>query len=127
MPLDRSRRDSPDWFARFDALRTYYAAFSPHDGSRCDASLIRYSDLSAQYSKVAYRDAAGQSGLRRNHHAVTDIAVMSDMHEVVELRSGAHSRYAQRRAIHTRVSADLHIVPNLYRADLRKFHVAVAL
>src|SRR5205085_11994394 len=72
-------------------------------------------------------DAAADPGLRGNHHALSDVAVMSYMDHVVELRSLTNSRTAECAPIDGRVRAQLDVVFDHDSADLRKLvmtHIA---
>jgi hypothetical protein len=64
-------------------------------------------------------------------HALANVAVVADVHEVIKLRPASNSRTSQRGAIYTGVSSQLNIIFNDDGAALRKLvvtplHIAVA-
>src|SRR5258708_24693109 len=66
----------------------------------------------------------GNAGLRRNHSMRSDLHVVADMHQIVELDAFRDARVVQRAAVDGGVRADLDIVANFYNSRLRKFPVA---
>ena len=72
-------------------------------------------------------DAAGKSGLRGDHYIFSDLAVMTDVHQIVDLRASADAGDVQGAAIHGRVGADLDVIFNFQPADLRKLFIPAGL
>jgi hypothetical protein len=69
---------------------------------------------------IANRHPAGKPRLRCDHHMLSDIAVMPDVYQIVELAAIADASHAQRRPVDTGIGANFHIVADLYRPHLRK-------
>jgi hypothetical protein len=86
--------------------------------------VIAEANLPADHTIIFYGDAAANSSLRRNYHALTNVAVVADVNHVVELGPLSYSRAAKGASIHGRVRTQLHIIFDNDRADLRKFVVA---
>jgi hypothetical protein len=87
--------------------------------------VIPKTNLSADHRVVFDHDAAADPRLRRNHDAFADVAVVTDVNHVVELRTASDARATQCGAIDASVRAELNILFDHDRADLRKFLVAV--
>ena len=85
--------------------------------------MIAETHLAADDAIIFDRDAAADPGLRGNHHACADIAVVSDMDHIVQLGSFSNPSATERAAIDSRVGAQLDVVFDDDRADLRKFVV----
>ncbi len=88
--------------------------------------MVAHSDLSADNAVVFDYRAAGNSGLRSNHDALADLDVMSDLDEIIDFRSRADARFAERAAVDAGICADFDPVFDNDRADLRKFYVTVS-
>src|SRR4051794_1414917 len=82
--------------------------------------MITKTDLPTNHRISFDHDTATNSRLRSNHHAFANVAVVSHMDHVVELRPTSDARAPERRTIHARVRANLDIIFNHHRADLRK-------
>ncbi len=65
-------------------------------------------------------------GLRRHDGTGTDVHVVSDVHLIVELHAVADHSVLDRAAIDRALRADLDIVTDADRADLRDFHPRAA-
>ena len=85
--------------------------------------MIAKTNLAADDAVIFDRDTAANPGLRGNHYALSDVAVVSDMDHVVELRSFTNSRTTERATIDSRVRAQLDVVFDNYCANLRKLMI----
>ncbi len=61
--------------------------------------------------------------LRRDHRVRADLAVVADVHEIVQFHAFGDARVVERAAIDRRVRSDFDIVGNFHDARLRKFPV----
>src|SRR5882724_12395322 len=82
--------------------------------------VIAKTNLAADDAVIFDGDAAADPGLRGNHYALSDVAVVSHMDHIVELRSFTNSRTTERAPIDSRVRAQLDVVFDNYCANLRK-------
>src|SRR2546423_13050612 len=82
--------------------------------------MIAEANLSADNAVIFNRDTAADSGLGGAHAPFATIAVVPDVNHVIELRSFANSSAAERAAIDRGIGAQLDIVFNNDRANLRK-------
>src|SRR5208282_1523993 len=74
------------------------------------ASVIADADLSAHDYVVFDGDAAREAGLRGDNDVLADLAVVADMHEVIDLCAAADASFVERAAINGGVRSDLHVV-----------------
>src|SRR5262249_55245319 len=84
-------------------------------------------DLAADDRLLSHRRAAGNSGLRCNDSVLSDLDVVGDLNQVVELDAATDHGGFQRTAVDAGVGSDFDVIFNNNAADLRKFHVAVAI
>src|ERR1700758_2708303 len=89
--------------------------------------MLANADLSTEHNVVLDHDTAGKPGLRRDHHILSEPAVVPDVYQVVDLRSPPNARFVERPAVDGCVGADLYIVFDHQPAHLGKFLVASAL
>src|SRR2546430_5652264 len=98
-------------------LRAYHRATLHPD-------VIAETHLSANYAIIFNRYAATDTGLRCDHNPLANVAVMTDMNQIVDLRAATDPRAAQSRAIDAGICPQLNIIFNDNRADLRKLVIA---
>ena len=72
---------------------------SAEDDTIPDRYMIPHANLAPKDRAVSDHATAGDARLRRDDDICTDVAVMPDMHEVVELGAPANPSYFQRPAI----------------------------
>src|SRR5438094_696332 len=89
--------------------------------------MLANSNLPAEDDVVLNGDAAGEPGLRRDDNVFSDAAVVSDVHEIVDLGAASDARFIQRSAVDGRVGPDFHVIFDHQFSDLRKFLVVAAL
>lgn len=124
--VKRLNRYSPP-NTRADNLPRQNARLRSNHCAALDENVIAEPNLAADDAIIFDGDAAADSGLRGNHHALSDVAVVSHMDHVVELRSFTNSRTTERATIDSRVRTQLDVVFDNDCANLRKLvvtHVA---
>src|SRR5207245_5682989 len=86
-------------------------------GALPDAHLGSENDVFFDY------DTARKTGLRGNHHVFSDLAVVADVDQVVDLGAAPDAGDFQGSAVDGRVGADLDVIGDFEAAGLREFHV----
>ena len=122
--VERLNRNSPPHTGANNFARQY-ARLRADNRAALHANVVAKTNLSADNAVIFDRDAAADAGLSGDHYAFADIAVVSDVDHVVELGAAADSRAAQSRAIDAGVRAQLYVVFDYHRADLRKLVMAL--
>src|SRR5262245_7022888 len=89
--IQRLHRYSPPDSRPHDLPRQY-SGFRSDDRAFLHARVISETDLSANHRVVLDHDAAADSRLRRDDDALADVAVVSDVHHVVEFRTASDPR-----------------------------------
>ena len=82
-----------------------------------------HTDLPAEHHAVADHGAAGDADLGRQQRVLPDRDAVGNLHEVVDLGAGLDPRLAHRRPVDGRVGADLDVVFDHDRRDLRNLLV----
>src|SRR5947207_3978572 len=95
---------------RTGADRLQDGALRPDHRALSDADVAGHAGLTRHHDVVLDDGAAGDADLRGEQRAAADRYAVRDVHEVVDLRSRANPRLADRRTIDRRVRANLHIV-----------------
>src|SRR5437588_5756423 len=121
--IERLNRNSPP-HAGTDNLPRQNARLRAYHRAALHADVVAESDLTANHAVIFNRHAAADSGLRRDHHPLSNVAVMTDMNHIIEFRAASDSRSSQRAPIDAGVRAQLNIIFNDDRTDLRKFVIA---
>src|ERR1700747_1142708 len=80
-------------------------------------------DLSSEHGTLFDDAAAGEAGLCCDDHIFADITVMAYMHQVVDLRSAADSRFVQRATINRSIGADLDVIFDNQTSNLRELFI----
>src|SRR5690348_15411035 len=78
--------------------------------ARTDRDMSSKTYLPRHFYVIPDHRRTGQTGQRRDHAMLSNAAVMSDLHQVVDFRTGADERAAGLRAIDAAVGADLDVV-----------------
>ncbi len=94
---------------------------------RTDSSPVADACLSTQDGIVLDRDTPGQPHLGRHDDVPSNLAVVSYVNQIVELRAGADTSGVQGPSVHTGIRADLDIVTDLDAPNLRERLVVVGL
>ena len=89
-----------------------------------DADSIRDSDLASENRVFLDDYAARDASLRGDHDILANLAVVADVHEVVDLRPAANARKVERAAVDRGIGADFDVIFNFQAADLGEFFVA---
>ena len=82
--------------------------------------------LSGEHGTIADFAAAGNTHERSHDYMLTDIIVVRDMHQIIDLRSTADTRLAQGGAVDAGIGTDFDIVPDNHDSQLRDFVMVVA-
>src|SRR4051812_17587113 len=111
---DGASRGSPEDYAfapnylvaRNSCLRPEYRSFF-------DADVIGNAYLSADENIIFKNGAAGNAALRGDDDVASELRIVADVHQVVELYAGTDDGRVERAAIDGDVSADLDIIADL--------------
>src|SRR5438874_2624618 len=121
--IERLNRDPPP-HAGTNNLSRQNARLRANHGAALHTDVIAETHLAANYAIIFNCHSAADAGLRGNHNSLANVAVMTDVDQVVDLRAPADPRAAQSRAIDAGVHAQLNIIFNDHRADLWKLVIA---
>src|SRR5262249_939386 len=100
------------------------SGFRTDHGAALHTNVIAKPNLSTNHTIVFYSDTSADSRLGRNHHAFTNVTVVTDMYLVIQLAALPYPRPPKRGAIDTSMCADLYVIFNNHRANLREFLIA---
>ena len=87
--------------------------------------MVGDADLTGEHGEVADRNAARYADLRDNQAMAADRAVVSDLHEIIDLRAFTDHRIAGSAAVDSGVRTDLDVVLDDDAPDLRDFLVTL--
>src|SRR6516162_1821897 len=87
--------------------------------------MVSDADLTGEHGEVADRNAARYADLRDNQAMAADRAVVSDLHEIVDLGAFADHRIAGSAAVDSSVRTDLDVVLDDDAPGLRDFLVTL--
>src|SRR6202043_1161651 len=110
--------------ARLGGNIRYDSGAASKHGTVADREMVADAHLPAHHDVIPDIDAAGYAGLRDDHAVPPDAAVVSDLHQVVDLGALADDGIPGRAAIDRRIGADLHVVLDDDATGLRYFLVA---
>src|SRR2546421_7941726 len=96
--VERLNRYSPP-YAGADNLPGQNTCFRSNHRAALHENVIAETNLAADEAVIFDGDTAANPGLRGNHYALSDVAVVSHMDHVVELRSFPNSRTTERATI----------------------------
>src|SRR5262245_46938887 len=82
--------------------------------------MVAETNLTSNHAIIFNRNAAANAGLRRDHDSLSDITVVPDVDHVVQLGAFSDSGPSERPAIDRCVGAQLNIIFDYHRSDLRK-------
>src|SRR5579872_1507304 len=85
--------------------------------------MLAYANLSADDNLIFYGDAARKPCLRRDNHVFPKLAVVADVHKIIDLGPAPNSRRLQRSAIYGRIRPNFYVIFDFEFADLRKLFV----
>src|SRR5215469_2346676 len=83
--------------------------------------MFAHAHLPADDHIVFNCNAAGKSRLGSNDDIVTDLAVVPDVHQVIDLRAGPDTRSLKCSAVDRTVGANFNLIFNVKLSDLREF------
>src|SRR6266478_8483670 len=113
----RSARNAAPHFPGRDVVG--HAGLGGQDGARPDRHVVGHADLTGQHGPVAHPRRARDAQLGDQDHVLAHVAVVPDLHQVVDLGAAAHDRLAQGRAVDRGVGPDLDVVLDAQAAHLR--------
>src|SRR6185369_8640289 len=93
------------------------------DGAVANIDVVGDADLAGHHHVTARGAGAGDADLADEHVVRTDLAVVGDHHQVVDLGSRPDARRLKRAAVDGRAGADLHVRADLDVAQLRHLDV----
>ena len=91
--------------------------------SFADAGVLANPDLAPEYRSILNHDAAGKARLRRDDDVFANLAIVTDVNQVVDLRSAPDSGLIERAAIDRCIGPYFNIIFNDQPPNLRKLLV----
>ncbi len=88
-----------------------------------DAGVLSEANLAAEHNIFLDDDAAGKTGLRGDHDILSDLAVVADVDQVVDLGAASDARDFKGAAVNGRVRANLDVIADFEAPLLGKFFV----
>src|SRR5437879_887392 len=88
--VERLNRNSPPHAGTYNLPRQN-ARLRAYHRAALHTDVVAESDLTANHAVIFNRHAAADSGLRRNHHPLSNVAVMTDMNHIIEFRAASDS------------------------------------
>jgi len=108
-------------------LAIQHSALSANDRIRVEMGMLSYADLSAENRMIANRGAAGYPRLCGNHRVRSNLDVVRDLNEVVELCPSSDDGRFERTAVDAGICADFHVVFDDHAPHLRELYVTIAI
>ena len=96
---------------------------SPQHHTFFDARMFSDAHLAAKNDILLDNDAAGEPGLGRDHDVFTDLAVVSDVHQVIDLGAPSDSCHFQCPPVDGRVGSNFNIVSDFETSYLGKLFI----
>jgi hypothetical protein len=87
------------------------------------ASVFAYTDLASEDDVLLDGNTTGESSLCGDYNVLADLAIVSDVYQVVDFCAAADARDVESSAIDGGVGSDFDIVFNFEASDLREFFV----
>jgi hypothetical protein len=100
------------------------AGLTPDDCPILQVALFSKTGLAAHDYMLAELARAGKSDLRSHYRVGADLAVVADVHKIIQFNAFADARVVERAAIDCCVRADFDIVGDFHDAHLGKLPVA---
>ena len=85
-----------------------------------DARVFADPHLASQDDILLDHDTAGEPGLSSHHYVISDLAVVSDVHQIVDFSAPPDAGDFERSPIDRRVGSNLHIICDFEAPYLRK-------
>src|SRR5687767_1172374 len=89
--------------------------------------MVTHAHLTADDAIILNDCAARYPGLRRYHYSLTDLNVVSDLNEVIDLSAFAYPSLAQGSAVDTCIGTDLDILFDDHSSYLWKLDVSIVI
>src|SRR5258707_3939559 len=119
----RLHRNSPPYSRPHD-LAGKNACLRTNHRSLLHPGVIAKANLSPNPRVVFNNHTAADTRLGSDHHALTNVAVVTHVNQDAQLGAAADTSATESRAIHAGIGSELDIVFNDHGADLRKLVVA---
>src|SRR4051812_49006127 len=88
--------------------------------------MLANAHLSSDHRVVFDHNAAGKSCLRRDNHVLTNLAVVADVDEIIDLCAATNARGLECAAVNSRVCTDLDVILDDETPDLRKLFLSAS-
>ena len=88
-----------------------------------DVGTLSEADLAAEHNIFLDDDAAGKTGLRGDHDVLSDLAIVADVDQVVDLGAASDARDFKGAAVDGRVRANLDVIADFEAPLLGKFFI----
>ena len=88
-----------------------------------DLHMVDHANLTRQRHMRAQAAATRDANLCQEQVILTDLDVMGDVDQVIDLRTAADQRLPQGGAVETDIGADFHVIFNAHPTDLRDFQM----
>src|ERR1041385_3022061 len=105
-------------------LARQYSSFRSNNCPTLHSRVITEPNLPTNHSIVFDYNATTNSRLRCDHYPLPDVAVVTNVNHVIDLRPAPNSRPPQSRTVHTSVRSQLHIIFDHDCANLWKLVIA---
>lgn len=120
---ERAGWRAPDGFAGAHDFRSKDARARTHNCACFDARFVAYTHLAADDGVIADYDPARKPGLRGDDYVIADLAIVADVHLVIEFDAVADAGDSQSCAVNAGIRANFDVVSDFDRAHLRKLAV----
>src|SRR3989442_1561389 len=85
---------------------------------------MRCSHLSRDHASTANARASGKAGHRSDDRVLSDVTVVTDMHEVIELDAPSQNCFAETAAIDRAIGTDFTVIFNAHASELKQLQLA---
>src|SRR5262249_16759905 len=85
-----------------------------------DRNVMGCSHLSRDYASAAYARASGEAGHRSDYRVFSDLTVVTDMHEIIELDASPQNCFAETAGIDRAIGPDLTVIFNKHASELKQ-------
>src|SRR5208282_5338526 len=113
-----------DCLCAANAFAAENTGLTANDGAVFEMALLPKTRLAAHHYVLAEIARAGKTDLCGHNGVRADLAVVCDVHQVIQFNAFPDARVVERTAINGRVGANLNVVRDFDDSGLRKFPVA---
>src|SRR5437667_3465513 len=118
--FERAGRGTPDRLASADGLPAEHPRLSSNHGAVFQFAAFAESRLPSDDNILADDTRTGKSHLRGHDGVRANLAVVANVHQVVEFHALGDARVIERTAVNRRVGANFDIIANLHNPNLRE-------